>query len=82
MVWTDNNQPLHRYIPLLFFNHQDLFPCPRVGCILPQLITAGTVTRRGVESTWLTASNPKVYKDTCVMLQLYCDYRRIELGQN
>jgi len=27
---------------------------------LPQLIAAGTVTRRAVESTWLTASNPKV----------------------
>lgn len=32
----------------------------RIGCILPQLIAAGTVTRRAVESTWLTASNPKV----------------------
>ena len=27
---------------------------------MPQLIAAGTVTRRAVESTWLTASNPKV----------------------
>jgi DNA polymerase gamma 1 len=31
----------------------------KLGVILPQLITAGTVTRRAVESTWLTASNPK-----------------------
>lgn len=28
------------------------------GVILPQVITAGTVTRRAVEPTWLTASNP------------------------
>uniref|UniRef100_A0A7M5UUB8 DNA polymerase subunit gamma-1 n=1 Tax=Clytia hemisphaerica TaxID=252671 RepID=A0A7M5UUB8_9CNID len=28
------------------------------GVILPQIITAGTVTRRAVEPTWLTASNP------------------------
>jgi hypothetical protein len=31
----------------------------KLGVILPRLITAGTVTRRAVESTWLTASNPK-----------------------
>ncbi|KAK4684071.1 DNA polymerase gamma 1, partial [Tremellales sp. Uapishka_1] len=29
------------------------------GMILPQVITMGTVTRRAVESTWLTASNSK-----------------------
>ncbi len=27
--------------------------------ILPQLVTAGTLTRRAVERTWLTASNAK-----------------------
>ena len=30
------------------------------GVILPRVITAGTVTRRAVEPTWLTASNPRV----------------------
>ena len=29
------------------------------GFILPQMLVAGTVTRRAVEPTWLTASNPK-----------------------
>jgi DNA polymerase gamma 1 len=29
------------------------------GIILPQVITMGTVTRRAVEATWLTASNAK-----------------------
>ena len=29
------------------------------GVILPHVITAGTVTRRAVEPTWLTVSNPK-----------------------
>ncbi|KAM4826428.1 DNA polymerase subunit gamma-1 [Thomomys bottae] len=29
----------------------------RYGAILPQLVTAGTITRRAVEPTWLTASN-------------------------
>lgn len=35
----------------LYSNHQ--------GVILPQLVVAGTVTRRAVEPTWLTASNAK-----------------------
>lgn len=30
-----------------------------IGIILPQLIPMGTITRRAVESTWLTASNAK-----------------------
>jgi DNA polymerase gamma 1 len=31
----------------------------KLGMILPQVITMGTVTRRAVEATWLTASNAK-----------------------
>lgn len=31
----------------------------RVGFILPQIIPMGTITRRAVEKTWLTASNAK-----------------------
>ena len=34
-------------------------PSVRRGVILPQLVVAGTVTRRAVEPTWLTASNAK-----------------------
>ncbi|QRW05261.1 DNA polymerase gamma 1 [Ceratobasidium sp. AG-Ba] len=33
-------------------------PC-KYGMILPQVITMGTVTRRAIEKTWLTASNAK-----------------------
>lgn len=29
------------------------------GAILPRVITAGTVTRRAVEPTWMTATNPR-----------------------
>lgn len=32
---------------------------PELGMILPQLIPMGTITRRAVEKTWLTASNAK-----------------------
>ena len=30
------------------------------GAIVPRVVTAGTVTRRAVEPTWLTASNAYV----------------------
>ncbi|CAZ83816.1 unnamed protein product [Tuber melanosporum] len=33
-----------------------------VGIILPQLIPMGTITRRAVERTWLTASNAKKHR--------------------
>ena len=42
-----------------------------VGAILPRTVVAGTVTRRAVEATWLTASNAYVsyvnyvFKKTC-----------------
>lgn len=32
---------------------------PEVGLILPRVVPMGTVTRRAIETTWLTASNPK-----------------------
>lgn len=32
---------------------------PELGLILPQVIPMGTITRRAVEATWLTASNAK-----------------------
>lgn len=34
-------------------------PAPDQGFILPQIIPMGTITRRAVENTWLTASNAK-----------------------
>ena len=33
------------------------------GAIIPMVQVAGTATRRAVEGTWLTASNPKVIVD-------------------
>jgi DNA polymerase gamma 1 len=36
-----------------------VYQSPDSGMILPQVITMGTVTRRAVEATWLTASNAK-----------------------
>ena len=38
------------------------------GAIIPRVITAGTVTRRAVEPTWLTASNAYVSAATVLLL--------------
>ncbi|XP_061629170.1 DNA polymerase subunit gamma-1 isoform X3 [Phyllopteryx taeniolatus] len=39
--------------------HKDFDEEGQYGAILPQVVTAGTVTRRAVEPTWLTASNAR-----------------------
>uniref|UniRef100_A0AAQ4RPI1 DNA polymerase subunit gamma-1 n=1 Tax=Gasterosteus aculeatus aculeatus TaxID=481459 RepID=A0AAQ4RPI1_GASAC len=39
--------------------HKEFDEEGRCGALLPQVITAGTVTRRAVEPTWLTASNAR-----------------------
>ena len=36
--------------------------------ILPRVVVAGTVTRRAVEPTWLTASNAQVIIDQVVIV--------------
>ncbi|TRM64310.1 DNA polymerase family A-domain-containing protein [Schizophyllum amplum] len=38
---------------------RDAAPGKQWGVIVPQVITMGTVTRRAIEKTWLTASNAK-----------------------
>lgn len=45
---------------VLCIRHADFDEESQYGAILPQVITAGTVTRRAVEPTWLTASNARV----------------------
>ncbi|KAJ7623349.1 DNA polymerase family A-domain-containing protein [Roridomyces roridus] len=52
VVWQD--QDLRR--DLGFTDERD---DKKWGIILPQVITMGTVTRRAIEKTWLTASNAK-----------------------
>lgn len=52
--------------------HKDFDEEGQYGAILPQVITAGTVTRRAVEPTWLTASNARVRSraDTLIWISL------------
>ncbi|KAL4005952.1 hypothetical protein ACER0C_005665 [Sarotherodon galilaeus] len=46
-------------LPRSVSRHKDFDEEGQYGAILPQVITAGTVTRRAVEPTWLTASNAR-----------------------
>ncbi|CUS20794.1 LAQU0S01e14796g1_1 [Lachancea quebecensis] len=49
-----------RDFPSQFKNlHHESFPDEDISIILPSVIPMGTVTRRSVENTWLTASNAK-----------------------
>ena len=43
-----------------FFSDPDYEQDLYLAALLPRVVTAGTVTRRAVESTWLTASNARV----------------------
>nr|XP_046248913.1 DNA polymerase subunit gamma-1 [Scatophagus argus]XP_046248914.1 DNA polymerase subunit gamma-1 [Scatophagus argus]XP_046248916.1 DNA polymerase subunit gamma-1 [Scatophagus argus] len=46
-------------LPPVVRSHNEFDEEALYGAILPQVITAGTVTRRAVEPTWLTASNAR-----------------------
>ncbi|XP_017555602.1 DNA polymerase subunit gamma-1 isoform X1 [Pygocentrus nattereri] len=52
VVWLRKGE-----FPRTVNRHVDYDEEGQYGAILPQVITAGTVTRRAVEPTWLTASN-------------------------
>nr|CAG4646028.1 EOG090X00SQ [Macrothrix elegans] len=56
VVWFDKNQ-----LPRSIVKAENFHFLNSYGAILPQVITSGTLTRRAVESTWMTASN--AYKD-------------------
>ncbi|KAK3790338.1 hypothetical protein RRG08_062571 [Elysia crispata] len=55
-VWM-NKSELHKTVT----RHSNYEVDGWYGAIIPRIITAGTITRRAVEPTWLTASN--AYKD-------------------
>lgn len=46
-------------LPRAVTRHPNFDEEGRYGAILPQVVTAGTITRRAVEPTWLTASNAR-----------------------
>ncbi|XP_045894014.1 DNA polymerase subunit gamma-1 isoform X2 [Micropterus dolomieu] len=54
VLWLQENE-----LPSIVSGHKEFDKEGRYGAILPQVITAGTVTRRAVEPTWLTASNAR-----------------------
>lgn len=55
VVWQDDKTKLGFRVP----SKPDAEEQEKWGIILPQVITMGTVTRRAIEKTWLTASNAK-----------------------
>ncbi|XP_029430530.1 DNA polymerase subunit gamma-1 isoform X2 [Rhinatrema bivittatum] len=54
VVWLKKGE-----LPRSVTRHSDYDEENKYGAILPQVITAGTITRRAVEPTWLTASNAR-----------------------
>ncbi|ETE65094.1 DNA polymerase subunit gamma-1, partial [Ophiophagus hannah] len=54
VVWLKKGE-----LPRSVTRHPDYDDDNAYGAILPQVVTAGTVTRRAVEPTWLTASNAR-----------------------
>ncbi|XP_069046788.1 DNA polymerase subunit gamma-1 isoform X2 [Lepisosteus oculatus] len=54
VVWLRKGE-----LPRTVTRHADFDEEGQYGAILPQVVTAGTVTRRAVEPTWLTASNAR-----------------------
>ncbi|GMM30658.1 DNA-directed DNA polymerase gamma [Martiniozyma asiatica (nom. inval.)] len=61
VVYKENNE-----LSLPSFNSKEAQSCPvrppekdQIGMIIPQIVPMGTITRRSVEKTWLTASNAK-----------------------
>ena len=58
VVWLDQSQ-----MPGHVRGAKDFDPSGDYGAILPQVVATGTLTRRAVESTWMTASNAYTVKD-------------------
>ncbi|XP_053128135.1 DNA polymerase subunit gamma-1 isoform X2 [Hemicordylus capensis] len=54
VVWLKRGE-----LPRSVTRHADYDEEGSYGAILPQVVTAGTITRRAVEPTWLTASNAR-----------------------
>ncbi|NWX82359.1 DPOG1 polymerase, partial [Nothoprocta pentlandii] len=54
VVWLKKGE-----LPRVITRHPDYNEEEDYGAILPQVVTAGTITRRAVEPTWLTASNAR-----------------------
>uniref|UniRef100_A0A8C5MAS0 DNA polymerase subunit gamma-1 n=1 Tax=Leptobrachium leishanense TaxID=445787 RepID=A0A8C5MAS0_9ANUR len=54
VVWLNSGE-----LPRTVTRNSEFDEGKKYGAILPQVVTAGTITRRAVEPTWLTASNAR-----------------------
>ncbi|XP_044736733.1 DNA polymerase subunit gamma-1, mitochondrial [Chrysoperla carnea] len=63
--WRNNRDRILNQI-VIWLNHNEIFKNIRInpgfeyGAIIPQIVVCGTLTRRAVEATWMTASNSNV----------------------
>ncbi|XP_046436001.1 DNA polymerase subunit gamma-1, mitochondrial [Neodiprion fabricii] len=62
VIWLNKRDmpPESRNLPQddLFINHDSTYM--QYGAIVPQVVVSGTLTRRAIESTWMTASNAHI----------------------
>ncbi|GAB6028567.1 hypothetical protein CHUAL_002708 [Chamberlinius hualienensis] len=73
VVWLKKSE-----LPKSVVNSEDFEEENNYGAILPSIVTAGTVTRRAVEATWMTASNAyvdRVGSELKSMIQALPGYR-------
>lgn len=57
--WTSVRERIAHQMPVYQSDTDMGFDSNDQGIIIPQIVTMGTVSRRAVENTWLTASNAK-----------------------
>lgn len=61
--WKNNRDRIYNQVIVYFEKHEIPREFKRqniCGALLPKVVVAGTVTRRAVEKTWLTAINPHI----------------------
>ncbi|KRY12772.1 DNA polymerase subunit gamma-1 [Trichinella patagoniensis] len=75
--WKNNRDRIVPQMVVSLTCFQDackITPDDEISVILPRVVCVGTVTRRSVEPTWMTVSNPEVFFLLISILQLYFIY--------
>ncbi|KRX20739.1 DNA polymerase subunit gamma-1 [Trichinella nelsoni] len=75
--WKNNRDRIVPQMVVSLTCSQDackITPDDEISVILPRVVCVGTVTRRSVEPTWMTVSNPEVFFLLISILQLYFIY--------
>ncbi|KAB7507036.1 DNA polymerase subunit gamma-1, mitochondrial [Armadillidium nasatum] len=62
----------HDHLPSIVKESDEYNSDAEYGAILPQVVTAGTITRRAVEKTWMTASNAYAHRIGSELKSMIC----------